>query len=212
MCSGDDPRKLFDQWAETYDLHVPSATEFPLAGYGDVLTELLSLAAPEPGMSVLDLGTGTGNLVGLFLSRGCSVWATDFSPGMIERARAKYPTVAFAVADLRHPLPAAFPQRYDRVTSAYAFHHLSLETKARRIRELALQHLQPGGRLLLADVAFRTAPERAAARTRYEDCWDPDEFYWAADETREVLGGLPLKVEYSQVSFCGGVFVIRPAR
>lgn len=208
MPSEADKRELFDSWADTYDLDVPTSTEFPLAGYEKVHTELLSLAEVESGMSILDLGTGTGNLLGLFLERDCSVWATDFSPRMIERARAKYPKASFLVADIQDDMPASFPKRYDRIVSAYVFHHLELDEKARLIQDLALKHLLPRGRLLIADVAFPIVQEREVARSRFEDRWDPGEYYWAADETKEMLHGLSLEIDYVQVSFCAGIFVI----
>ena len=53
-------REGYDRWAETYDVDVATSTEFPLAGYEQVLAEVLSQADVRPGMSVLDLGTGTG--------------------------------------------------------------------------------------------------------------------------------------------------------
>ena len=40
--------------------------------------------------------------------------------------------------------------------------------------------------------------------------WDEDEHYWAADESIRVLSRLGLRVEYLQVSSCGGVYVMEP--
>ena len=210
MNSEAESRAHFDRWAESYDEGVGNSSEFPLAQYRDVLSRLMSLADVRPSMSVLDLGTGTGNLAELFFVKSCSVWATDSSPGMIERARAKQPGIQFSVADLRDGVPAAAPKRFDRIVSAYAFHHLELSDKAALIEDLALKHLSPQGRLLVADVAFRTAREREAAERRYSDHWDPCEHYWAADETEEILRRVPVDVSYSHVSPFAGVFVVQP--
>jgi len=128
---------------------------------------------------------------------------------MIKRARAKYPQARFFVQRIQDDLPVSFPERYDCITSAYAFHHFGLDEKVRVIQHLTLKRLVPGGRLLIADVAFPTVKERETARCSLEDRWDPDEYYWAADETKELLQGLSLDVNYFQVSFCGGIFVIR---
>jgi len=55
------PHEDFDDWAESYDTSV-SNDRFPFTGYQDVMTQMVTLAQVRPGMSVLDLGTGTGNL------------------------------------------------------------------------------------------------------------------------------------------------------
>ena len=51
------------------------------------------------------------------------------------------------------------------IVSAYAFHHLGLNTKMRLSQHLALEVLLPGGCLVIADVAFRSARERRTARS-----------------------------------------------
>jgi len=128
---------------------------------------------------------------------------------MIDRARAKQPGIRFSISDLRDGVPAAAPRRLDRIVSAYAFHHLELRDKAALIENLALRHLLPHGRLLVADVAFRTAREREAAASRYSDHWDPSEHYWAVDETEAILRPVPIDVSYSRVSSFAGVFVVQ---
>jgi len=210
MNSDAKNRAQFDRWAESYDRTVPGSAQFPLAGYDEVLGRVLEHARVTAGMSILDMGTGTGNLAALFSAASCSVWATDLSSAMLMRAREKHPCIHFAVADLEQGPPEGFPLVYDRIVSAYAFHHLPLPTKVRCIRDLALHHLSPNGSLVLADVAFPTASARASAHARLHEIWDASEFYWAADEAEVALRGVPARVLYRQVSFCGGVFVIEP--
>ena len=41
--------------------------------------------------------------------------------------------------------------------------------------------------------------------------WDESEYYWAADEAADSLSAIEVLVEYTQVSFCGGVYVITPS-
>ena len=53
---------LFDKWAADYDKSVRTDREFPFAGYESVLDEIVISAGIFPGITVLDLGTGTGNL------------------------------------------------------------------------------------------------------------------------------------------------------
>jgi len=61
-------RHLFDEWAESYDDAVQTDAGFPFAGYDQVLDEIFRLSGAKPGMRVLDLGTGTGNLAALIVS------------------------------------------------------------------------------------------------------------------------------------------------
>jgi putative AdoMet-dependent methyltransferase len=66
------PHEDFDDWAESYDTSV-SNDRFPFTGYQDVMTQMVTLAQVRPGMSVLDLGTGTGNLAAGFARLGCNL-------------------------------------------------------------------------------------------------------------------------------------------
>lgn len=204
-------RSRFDHWAKDYDEHVGSSKRFPFAGYEAVIERTVVLAGVSPGMRMLDLGTGTGNLAGRFASADCVVWAVDFSEAMLSRARVKHPNVHFGLADLRDDLPAGFPARYDRIASAYAFHHFELSEKVRLLSRLTRDDLNPGGRIVIADIAFESAVNRAIAHEQLRGAWDEDEFYWAADETQTAVAELLLRSTYEQVSFCAGVFVIAPS-
>lgn len=201
-------REMFDRWAEAYDASVKSCPSFPFAGYMETLNGLVEAAQVVPGMTVLDLGTGTGELGGRFVESGGQVWATDFSPRMIEKAQSKFPQMKSAVVDMRTILADGFPARYHRVVSGYAFHHLDLDEKLDLIRSLAAEHLLPAGQILIADVAFGSVSERAEAGSRLQDLWDPSEHYWAADETLEALADSGLPASFTQVSFCAGYFLI----
>jgi putative AdoMet-dependent methyltransferase len=198
----------FNRWAGNYDEIVGASEGFPFVGYESVLDQAFASARVTPGMRVLDLGTGTGNLAGRFDAAGCEVWATDFSEEMLRRARLKYPGIHFELADLRTPLSDKLPARFDRIVSAYALHHLSLQEKVLLIRRVVLDRLCSEGRFLVADIAFETASERQEARRRFSSLWDDEEFYWAADETRDALRDVPVRMDYVQVSCCAGVLII----
>jgi demethylmenaquinone methyltransferase/2-methoxy-6-polyprenyl-1,4-benzoquinol methylase len=57
-------------------------------------------SAVHPGLRVLDCATGTGDLAIAFRKAGPDVVGTDFTPEMIELARAKAPSIRFEVADV----------------------------------------------------------------------------------------------------------------
>jgi cyclopropane fatty-acyl-phospholipid synthase-like methyltransferase len=200
-------KQLFDEWAISYDASV-GGEDFPFIGYAQLLDTIVRLAGVGPGMSVLDLGTGTGNLAARFAALGCEVWGTDFSAAMLAKARAKLPRMKLVQADLSGEWPDALARRFDRIVSAYVLHHFDLAGKVDLLTRLAHNHLAAGGRLGIGDVAFRDGEARAQAHARWAQSWDESEFYWAADETRDACAAAGLRAAYTQVSSCGGVFVV----
>jgi len=202
------PLEDFDGWAEDYDQSVSNTQTFPFAGYEDVLDRVFELAQVQPGMRVLDLGTGTGNLAVRFAAAGCDLWCADFSSAMLEKARIKLPKAKFYQFDLREKWPSALNLRFDRIVSGYVFHHFELEKKVRLIEKLTRHHLEPGGRIILADISFLDRQALEAAKLAAGDEWE-DEFYWLADEVIPALIKTGLSATYLPVSFCGGVFMIR---
>jgi len=201
------PPSEFDEWAESYDHSILGLTSFPFDGYERVLQTIVELTQSQPGQSILDLGTGTANLAVLFDQQGCELWCTDFAPLMLEKARQKLPQAHFAIHDLRAAWPSEFNRRFDGIVSAYVFHHFELEKKVSLCCELVSQRLVPGGRLVIGDLSF---PSLAAKETfsRNIPDWE-EEFYWLADEALAALRKAGLKVAYTQVSACAGVYQIQ---
>ncbi len=201
------PASEFDDWAESYDNAV-TTDQFPFYGYPDVLTRVVTMAAPRPDLSVLDLGTGTGNLAIHFARVGCELWCTDFSRQMLAKAQQKLPAAHFVLHDLRAPLPAKFDRQFDCIVSAYVFHHFPLDEKIHILRGL-FAHLAPSGRLVIGDIAFPDAASRDRVREQAGENWD-EEYYWLADESLEMLCKAGMQACYEQVSSCAGVFVVLP--
>ncbi|HRK89309.1 MAG TPA: methyltransferase domain-containing protein [Anaerolineales bacterium] len=202
------PPSDFDPWAKTYDDDVRQQSVFPFDGYARVLETVVNLAEPRGGMSVLDLGTGTGNLAVMFAERGCDLWCTDFSEAMLAKAREKVPQAHFVLADLRADWSPELDRRFDRIVSAYVFHHLELDEKVRVCRELVTQRLDPNGALIIGDLSFPNKAEMDRFAKSVGDLWD-EEFYWLADESIPALEAAGLTVSYQQISACAGVYRLR---
>jgi ubiquinone/menaquinone biosynthesis C-methylase UbiE len=134
-------REYFDDLANRWDDFYDTDRVRPL------LIDGLCRLAVEPGEQVIDLGCGTGALLGCLLEHlgpQGRVHAVDFSPRMIEKAKAKHQDdrVSFLVADAgKIPVPDA---SMDRVLCFSAWPHFPDPDAV--IKEL-LRLLKPGGRL-----------------------------------------------------------------
>ncbi|HSX01613.1 MAG TPA: class I SAM-dependent methyltransferase [Candidatus Saccharimonas sp.] len=76
---------FWNLYAQVYD------SLFSLRPYRRMLEEVVEQAAIEPGMRVLDLGCGSGNLELVLITQGidCQVTGVDYSAAMLRRARKK---------------------------------------------------------------------------------------------------------------------------
>lgn len=161
-------------------------------------------------MSVLDIGVGTGNLAKYFVDAGCRVVGADFSSEMLTRAAAKLPGLQPVRVDLTaETWPVALNGPFDRIVSNYVFHEFPFDKKISILSRLAAGRLQPGAHIVIGDIAF---PDRAAlekVRERAGERWD-EEYYWLLDGTRAALQPDGWQIEYSQISFCAGVYTLLP--
>ncbi len=124
--------------------YLARADEFPHRREGeDVLLEQV-----PPGVGrVLDLGTGSGRLLGRLLPGrpGMEGVGLDFSAPMLAAARERFAAeerIELVEHDLGLPLPEL--GRFDAVVSSFAIHHLEHERKQALYAE-AFELLEPGG-------------------------------------------------------------------
>jgi putative AdoMet-dependent methyltransferase len=200
------PASDFDAWAATYDQDV-TVNSFPFIGYTQVVDKVVQLAEARPGMKILDLGTGTGRLARPFLELGCRVTAVDFSSAMLAIARERLPGAVLLQADLRQDFsPELNHQRFALIVSGYVFHHFELAEKITILQRLA-GLLEPGGRLLIADISFADRGAQQAVRQAAGDVWE-EEFYWIASEAVPLLEQSGFAVQYQPVSACAGVYLL----
>ncbi|MEN8148286.1 MAG: class I SAM-dependent methyltransferase [Planctomycetota bacterium] len=208
----DKRSDIFDRWAENYDESVRGSTSFPFDGYDDVLDEVIRRAGVLEKRRVLDLGSGTGNLTERIVSAGGEAWALDFSEKMLARARRRLPDARFFQGDVLADLPPLLKVPFDAVLSTYVFHEFPLMTKVSLLGRIAAEHLAPGGRIVIGDVSFATTAERERVLAEQADMADDDEEYWAATVAVPALESAGFRVDYTQVSSCGGVYVVHPNR
>ncbi len=113
-------------------------------------TDMLDLLAPEAGERIVDLGCGTGTLSAEIAARGADVIGIDADAAMIERARARYPHLAFAHADGRD---FAIEGEADAVFSNAALHWMKEDPE--RVIACVARALRPGGRFVAEMGAHR---------------------------------------------------------
>ena len=194
----------FDLWAEGYDKSVGVSEEensYPFAGYKAVLGTIFQTVMEKPNAVVLDLGFGTGTLTAKLYENGCTVYGQDFSARMLELAAPKMPQAHLYQGDFTQGLvEPLLEQRYDFIVATYSLHHLTDEQKVSFLRVLR-EHLNPGGQILIGDVAFETRGELEQCRKDAGDEWDDEEVYFVVDELKKAFPTL----EYMQISFCSGV-------
>ena len=199
--------KGFDLWADRYDKSVSLSDEentYPFAGYKDVLGTIYKTIMEKPNAVVLDIGFGTGTLTTKLYENGCTIYGQDFSARMIELALEKMPNAHLYQGDftlgLVEPLLA---QNYDFIAATYSLHHLSDEQKISFLRVL-LDHLNPGGQILIGDVVFETRSQLDQCRKAVGDEWDEDEIYFVVDELKKDLPQLI----FTKITYCAGIIAL----
>ncbi len=108
--------------------------------------DLAAMVEPQPGMHVLDLGCGTGELTAILHSElgAAHTLGLDSSPAMLEKAEAHaIPDLTFEQRDIEEDLPAA---SYNLVFSNAALHWVA--DHARLLARLT-QVLRPGGQVAI---------------------------------------------------------------
>ncbi|MHC4916521.1 MAG: class I SAM-dependent methyltransferase [Planctomycetota bacterium] len=134
-----------------------------LGDYRAYLDELVERLELRPGMTVLDAGSGTGNLSVLLERRGARAVGLDFSPEALSIHRRKSAAAPLLRASLEEELPFC-EGTFDRVVCASVLFSLSEDGVRTALREFA-RVLRPGG-LLLA-TAMRPGQSKLAVFARH---------------------------------------------
>jgi demethylmenaquinone methyltransferase / 2-methoxy-6-polyprenyl-1,4-benzoquinol methylase len=115
------------------------------------------LAQVGPGKRALDVATGTGDLAIALAQRGADVVGSDFSAGMLERARAKNGAVRWEQANaLALPYP---DDAFDAATVGFGARNFS--DLRQGLSEMA-RVVRPGGRVVVLEITTPTKPPLSA--------------------------------------------------
>jgi ubiquinone/menaquinone biosynthesis C-methylase UbiE len=125
-----------------------------LIGGEAVRRALLEQADLRPGQQVLEVGCGTGALTTVIkrLHPNVEVVGLDPDPKALSRARRKAAGAGLSIRfDQGFGGALPYPEAsFDRVLSAFMFHHLPADEKAKMLREVR-RILRPGGEFHMLD-------------------------------------------------------------
>ncbi len=144
-----------------------------IAEFGAGLVELL---APRPGERIVDLGCGVGQLSAEIAAAGAEVIGIDGDPGMIARARQKYPDIQFICARAEY---FSVTGQVDAVFSNAVLHWVKEPEPA--IANVA-RALRPGGRFVaemgahrnvvtITEVLYQALAEQLVERDKVDFPW-----------------------------------------
>lgn len=102
---------------------------------------------------LLELACGTGEFTGLLLQTGANVTGIDLTPGMLERAKGKWPEVPLYLGDAEDTREPS--DHYDAAVCRYLV--WTLPNPAAALADW-FRVLRPGGRLLIVDGDWVTLP------------------------------------------------------
>ena len=201
----------FDAWQAQYDADVAAceaAEDYPFAGYTELHQQVFDIVHAREGVTVLDLGCGTGKLTARMVEAGHPVTAVDFSGQMLQAAAHNAPGATFVQAELAQVPDLLAGQTFDCIIAVYALHHLPDQQKYALLTALR-EHLNPEGVIVLGDVSFPNREGLKAVREAYEEDWDDSEFYLVREELEAALP--QFDVDCIPISFCADVLILSPA-
>ncbi|CAB4635070.1 unannotated protein [freshwater metagenome] len=182
----DEVAAMFDGVAKRYDLVNDLLSLGRTKAWRKATTAII---APKPGMQILDLAAGPGSSSEPLYKAGATVFATDFSEGMLAQGRKARPYLNFSKADALN-LPFE-DNRFDVVTISYGLRNTVKYEKA--LAE-ALRVTKTGGRIVIAEFSHPTNRIFRTIYTKYlmrllpaiakKTASNPDAYVYLAESIR----------------------------
>jgi demethylmenaquinone methyltransferase/2-methoxy-6-polyprenyl-1,4-benzoquinol methylase len=214
----DEVAAMFDGVAKRYDLVNDLLSLGRTKAWRKAATKII---APAPGMQILDLAAGPGSSSEPLHKAGATVFATDFSEGMLAVGRKTRPYLNFSKADaLNLPFEA---NRFDVVTISFGLRNTADYPKA--LAE-ALRVTKPGGRMVVVEFSHPTWRPFRTIYTEYlmkalpaiarKTSSNPDAYIYLAESIRawpdqQGLADAMEKAGWGQISWknlTGGVVAV----
>ncbi|MEK5216782.1 class I SAM-dependent DNA methyltransferase [Psychrobacillus sp. FSL H8-0487] len=149
---------IFDYWADSYDASVsgkdPEYRDV-FEGYETILSEV----AKRVSGTIIEFGTGTGNLTAKLLEAGFSVIGIEPNTKMLEVTAKRFPSINLVDGDLLEF--NVQNENIDAFVSTYVFHHLTDDEKGIAMKKYA-NLLSKNGKVVFADTVFLTEEAKQA--------------------------------------------------
>ncbi|MDT2523733.1 class I SAM-dependent methyltransferase [Enterococcus raffinosus] len=196
---------IFEEWALDYDEEVNGSNpeyQEVFANYWQILDEITAVS----GDTVLEFGSGTGNLTEKLVAAGKTVYPIEPSPEM-RRIAAEKPGLQeteFFPGDMEDfPMPS---EPVDTIVSNLVFHHLTSKEKKRAIQRYS-ELLAPRGKIIFGDTMFLSqksydkilAEEKAAGRDSLATDLER-EYYPVISELEEYFNVNGFQTRYRQMN------------
>lgn len=134
---------MFDAVAPRYDFLNDLLSAGQTRRWRRIVRELV---APKVGERILDMAAGTGTSTAALRTEGVTLVAADFSPGMLDEGRKRYPDIEFVFADaMKTPFVSG---EFDAATISFGLRNVSDYRAC--LRELH-RILKPSGRLVICE-------------------------------------------------------------
>ena len=155
----DEVAAMFDGVAKRYDLVNDLLSLGRTKTWRKAATKIID---PKPGMVILDVAAGPGSSSEPLFKAGATVFATDFSEGMLAQGKKVRPYLNFSKADALN-LPFA-ANKFDVVTISFGLRNTVAYEKA--LLE-AYRVAKPGGRMVVVEFSHPTWPPFRTIYTKY---------------------------------------------
>lgn len=152
---------IFDEWVHSYDASV-SGKDPEYRDVFDKYEEILSAVASKSFGTIVEFGTGTGNLTAKLIDAGHSVIGIEPNKAMRTVTAKRFPELAILDGDL---LKFEAPEKVDTFVSSYVFHHLKDLEKENALVTYATI-LPVGGKIVFADTVFVSEEAKQAQITK----------------------------------------------
>jgi putative AdoMet-dependent methyltransferase len=206
-----------DQWADEYDADVKDESHPIREGYEAALNWVIAQSQISDASSVLELGSGTGNLTGKI--KDChKITCVDVSEKMeaLAATKTRHLKKEFIASDILE----VFEQdlgRFDAIISTYSIHHLT-DSEKPLLFDKIWEALKPRGKAVFGDLMMNSLKERDSKIEYYskkglEDVAEAieEEFFWdleASTQKLESIGFVVDSTQFSDLSF--GIVAKKP--
>ena len=149
--------EIFDEWVESYDASV-SGQDPQYRDVFDRYEEILTAVTDISFGTVVEFGTGTGNLTAKLLEASYNVIGIEPNEAMRKVTAERFPNMTLLDGDL---MTFDAPKQIDTFVSTYVFHHLTDDEKGKALQKYA-SLLSKGGKVVFADTVFITEEAKQA--------------------------------------------------